>query len=251
MNTRIIPRLDVKGTNLIKGVHLEGLRVIGPVHEYAKKYYAQGADELLYLDIVASLFGRNSLVKIVEEATRDVFVPITVGGGVRSLNDVSELLSAGADKVAINTAAVRNPNLIKDISRKFGSQSIVSSIEAKHVSDGCWEVYTDSGRETTGLNALDWAMHMQDAGAGEVLLTSIDKEGTGDGFENELILQMSERLEIPLIVSGGYGCKPHLVDAVNNGASAIAIAGHLHYERCKVSDIRNDAKNLGIKVRDV
>ena len=251
MNTRVISRLDVKGTNLIKGVHLEGLRVLGPVNEFAKKYYQQGADELLYLDIVASLYGRNSFSEILTAATQDIFIPITVGGGIRSVNDVSTLLRSGADKIAINTAAVKNPLLIRDVSRQFGSQCMVLSIEAKKIGSSSWEVYTDSGREPTGLCVIDWAMRAQEAGAGEILLTSIDKEGTGMGFENELISELSSGLEIPLIVSGGYGKISDLADAVNRGASAVAVAGDLHYKKTTVAKLKSAAADLGIKTRQI
>ena len=165
MNTRIISRLDVKGTNLIKGVHLEGLRVIGPVNEYAIKYYEQGADELVYMDIVASLYGRNSLTEIVSNAAQDIIIPLTVGGGIRTVDDVNDLLRAGADKVAINTAGVRDPELISKVAKKFGSQCMVLSIEAKKISSDYWEVYTDCGREPTGLNVLEWATQAEKNGA--------------------------------------------------------------------------------------
>ena len=176
--TRLIARLDVKGENLIKGVHLEGLRVIGPPEQYAKAYYEQGADEIIYMDIVASLYGRSNLVHIVRRTAHNVFVPITVGGGVRSVADAESLLRAGADKVAINSAVVRNPALISDVARRFGSQCMVLSIEAKRQNEGGWEVYTDCGRERTGLDAVAWAVRGVSLGAGEILVTSIDKEGT-------------------------------------------------------------------------
>ena len=179
---RLIARLDIKGPNLIKGVHLEGLRVLGDPQEYASKYYAQGADELIYIDIVASLYGRSKLPEIVSRTVENIFIPLTVGGGIRNIDDVKELLRAGADKVAINTAAVQRPELISEISRRFGSQCMVLSIEAKKQSDGLWEVYTDSGREKTGIDVVDWAEEGVSKGAGEILLTSIDAEGLGEGF---------------------------------------------------------------------
>ncbi|HAU1940509.1 TPA: imidazole glycerol phosphate synthase subunit HisF, partial [Legionella pneumophila] len=190
-NVRLIARLDIKGPNLIKGVHLEGLRVVGNPNEYAMAYYAQGADELIYMDTVASLYGRNNLSEIVKTTAENVFIPITVGGGIRSVDDAKQLLRCGADKVAINTAATKNPTLISDIARRFGSQCVVLSIEAKRTVDGRWEVMTDNGREHTGMDVVDWARNGEEFGAGEILLTSIDQEGTRKGFDLELVKQVS------------------------------------------------------------
>ena len=251
MNTRIIARLDVKGTNLIKGVHLEGLRVIGPVHEFAQKYYEQGADELVYMDIVASLYGRNSLTDIVSQAAKDIFIPLTVGGGIRSVDDVIELLRAGADKIAINTAVVHSPELISQVSRRFGSQCMVLSIEAKKITENRWEVYTDCGRERSGLDVVEWAIRAQDLGAGEIMLTSIDQEGTRNGYDCELIQAVSSKVEIPVIASGGYGNITDFEKAAKSGASAVAIAGQLHYEKYSVGNIRDGAEFMGMKVRKV
>ena len=251
MNTRIIARLDVKGTNLIKGVHLEGLRVIGPVHEFAQKYYEQGADELVYMDIVASLYGRNSLTDIVSQAARDIFIPLTVGGGIRSVEDVRELLRAGADKIAINTAAVQSPELISQVSRQFGSQCMVLSIEAKKITENRWEVYTDCGRERSGLDIIEWAMCAEDLGAGEIILTSIDQEGTENGYDCEWIQAVSSKVEIPVIASGGYGHITDFQKAVKSGALAVAIAGQLHYKKSSLESIRNGAESMGMKVRQL
>ena len=180
---RIIPRLDIKGPNLIKSIQFEGLRVIGDPNSFAKKYYHEGADELLYMDSVASLYGRNSLKDLVSKAAKDVFIPITVGGGIRSIETATDILRNGADKVAVNTAAVKNPKLINELVKKFGSQSIVISIEAKHTSDNKWEVFIENGRERTGLDVVKWVKQCESLGAGEILLTSIDKEGTGKVFD--------------------------------------------------------------------
>lgn len=249
---RLIPRLDVKGPNLIKGIHLEGLRVIGDPHEHAVRYYEQGADELLFMDIVASLYGRNNLSHIIERAVKSVFVPITVGGGIRSSEDVMHMLRSGADKVAINTAAVANPALISDMAGRFGSQCIVLSIEAKRVSPGKWEVYTDNGREKTGLDVVAWAQQAVSLGAGEVLVTSVDHEGTKAGFEVELIRAVSTAVGVPVIASGGMGVPEHLVDAVTEGrADALAMADILHYKRATLKDLRDVAKANGIEVRSV
>jgi cyclase len=249
-STRLIARLDIKGENLIKGVHLEGLRIIGDPQEFARRYYEQGADELIYLDIVASLYGRSKLVDIVSRTAHDIFVPLTVGGGVRSVDDVSELLRAGADKVAINTAAVKRPELIREVANRFGSQCMVLSIEAKQSGPCNWNVYTDGGREKTGLDAVDWARKAATLGAGEILITSIDREGTRKGFDVELTRAISDAVEIPVIASGGYGKYSHIVNVVQSGgADAVAVADALHYDRTTLINIRTEAQTAGIKMR--
>lgn len=249
-NVRLIARLDIKGPNLIKGVHLEGLRVIGDPQEYARRYYEQGADELVYIDIVASLYGRSKLTEIVRRAAHDVFVPMTVGGGIRSIEDVGDLLRAGADKVAINTAAVRRPELIDEVSRRFGSQAMVLSIEAKEQAPGRWEVFTDCGRERSGVDAVDWARRGVDLGAGEILVTSIDREGTRKGFDLALVKAISSAVEVPVIASGGFGEMAHLGEAVSAGADAVAIADALHYKRTTFPELRREAAERGIPVRN-
>lgn len=248
---RLIARLDVKAPNLIKGVHLEGLRKIGDPNEYAKRYYEAGADEIIYMDIVASLYERNSLLDIVERTTRDVFVPITVGGGIRSLQDAREALRAGADKVAVNTAAVRRPDLISEISRHFGAQCMVLSIEAKQRPGGDgWWAFTDNGREHTGLDVVDWARRGVELGAGEILLTSVDREGTRKGFDIELTRAVSAVVRVPVIASGGFGDPGDLISVVRDGqADAVAIADALHYGRHSLGDIRTTAVAAGIAVR--
>lgn len=248
---RLIARLDIKGENLIKGVHLEGLRVIGNPQEYARRYYEQGADEIIYMDIVASLYGRSKLVDIVRRTAHDVFVPLTVGGGIRSVDDVRDLLRAGADKVAINTAAVHRPELITEVSRRFGSQCMVLSIEAKQQSPDRWEVYTDCGREKSGLDAIEWAKRGVELGAGEILLTSIDQEGTRKGFDLELLKAIEAISPVPIILSGGYGEPQHLRDAIAYGADAVAFADALHYERTPLGTLRNLAADMGARVRKV
>jgi cyclase len=247
---RIIARLDIKGPNLIKGIHLEGLRVIGPPNEHAFKYYKQGADELIYMDCVASLYGRNSLGDIIQNATKDVFVPITVGGGIRSVEDATNLLRYGADKVAVNTAAVANPQLISDISQRFGSQCMVLSIEAKQISPNKWEVFTDNGRECSGLDVIDWIKKGIDLGAGEILLTSVDREGTRKGFDIPLIQAVTQEVSVPVIASGGMGKPEDMIDAVLEGkADAVAMADILHYDRATIDDIRSVATSADIEVR--
>ena len=250
--TRLIPRLDIKGPNLIKGVHLEGLRVIGDPQEHARRYYEDGADELLYVDVVASLYGRNSLHEIVRSTARDVFVPLTVAGGIRSVDDVREILRSGADKIAINTAATKRPELIRDVARKFGSQCMVLSIEAKRIGPGRWEVYTDNGREKTGLDVVAWARQGVALGAGEILLTSIDREGTREGYDLELLAAVSRVVRVPLIASGGMGSPADAARAVLEGeADAVAMADVLHYKRHSLAEIRAAAREAGLHVRSV
>ena len=248
---RLVARLDVKGENLIKGVHLEGLRVIGAPDEFAKRYYEQGADELIYMDIVASLYGRSNLIDIMKRTANDVFVPMTVGGGVRNVEDVGNLLRAGADKIAINTAAVRRPELITEVARKFGSQCMVLSIEAKRHGKGKWEIYTDCGREKSGLDALQWAIKAVSLGAGEIMITSIDQEGTRKGFDNELVKNISELVDVPIIASGGYGYPDHLEQVVESGADAIAFADALHFNRTTIQELRKMAIAMNYAVRVV
>lgn len=249
-NLRLIARLDIKGPNLIKGVHLEGLRVMGDPQQFAREYYEQGADELIYMDIVASLYGRNSLTDIVRRAAHDIFVPLTVGGGVRSVEDVNALLRVGADKVAINTAAIARPELITEVARRYGSQCMVLSVEAKRVAPGRWEAYTDNGREKTALDVVDWVRKAERLGAGEILLTSVDQEGTRKGFDVALVHAVASVVSIPVIASGGMGSPEHLVEVVNaGGADAVAMADCLHYRRIRLPEIRAAALEAGLRVR--
>jgi cyclase len=239
-NIRIIPRLDIKNKNLIKGINLEGLRVMGDPNKFAIDYYNQGADEILFMDCVASLYGRNSLNDIIKNVVKNIFIPITVGGGIRSVNDVSLILNSGADKVAINSAAVNNPELIKKIANKFGSQCLVLSIEAKKINNNKWEVYINNGREKTGIDVFDWIQIGCSYGAGEILLTSIDNEGTRKGLDLELIKAAAKLCKIPLIVSGGVGKEEHILDVIKVAdIDAIAIADILHYKRSTIKNIKN------------
>ena len=247
---RLIARLDIKGPNLIKGIHLEGLRVIGSPSEHALRYYEQGADELIYMDVVASLYGRNSLSNIVESAAKDVFVPMTVGGGIRSVDDATHLLRCGADKVAINTAAVANPALITEIARRFGSQCMVLSVEAKQIGPGRWEAYTDNGRERTGLDVVTWTKKGVALGAGEILLTSVDREGTRRGVDIALVQAVTSEVSVPVIASGGMGKTDDIIDVVRQGeADAVAMADILHYRRATIDEIRSVAQSADIDVR--
>jgi len=250
LNIRLIARLDIKGPNLIKGIHLEGLRVVGDPQEYARRYYEAGADELVYMDIVASLYGRNNLTEIVKRAAQDIFIPMTVGGGVRSVDDAKQLLRAGADKIAVNTAAIARPELITEISRRFGSQCMVLSIEAKQVGENKWEAYTDNGRERTGVDVVEWAIKGCGLGAGEILLTSVDREGTRKGFDVALVRAVATAVPIPVIASGGMGTTEHLVEVIKIGeADAVAMADVLHYNRISMSQIREAAIAAHIPVR--
>lgn len=249
-NVRLIPRLDIKGPNLIKGIHLEGLRVVGDPQQFARRYYEEGADELLYMDIVASLYGRNNLTEIVRRTASEVFVPMTVGGGIRSVDDAKELLRAGADKVAINTAAVARPELIREVSRRFGSQCMVLSIEAKSVAPGKWEVFTDNGRERTGLDVVSWASRAVELGAGEILVTSVDREGTRKGFDLDLVRAVSTSVPVPVIASGGMGIPEHLIQVLEKGcADAVAMADVLHYRRMFLPELKRAAHAAGFQVR--
>ena len=235
---RLIARLDVKNESVIKGIHLEGLRKVGDPNSLALNYYEQGIDEIVFMDAVASLYDRNNLFHIIESACRNVFVPIAVGGGIRSLDDVGKALGAGADKVVINTGAVLNIKLIEQVALKYGSQCLVGSIEAKR-RDTRWEAYTDNGREPTNLDVVEWARTLQSAGCGEILLTSVDKEGTSRGFDVDLVQQVNEAVTRPIIVSGGYGEPQHLRELLaSTQPSAVAFAATLHYERDRVDGLR-------------
>ena len=249
-NIRLIPRLDIKGPNVIKGVRLEGLRVVGDPQEFATFYYEQGADELIYMDVVASLYGRNHLTDIVRRTAKNIFIPMTVGGGIRSKEDAKILLREGADKVALNTAAINRPELIREISRAFGSQCVVLSVAAKKVGGGRWEALTDNGREHTGRDVIEWVCQGVELGAGEILATSVDQEGTRKGFDVELIKAISNAVSVPVIASGGMGTLDHLIDVVKKGqADAVAMADVLHYKRMNFADIRQAALKAAIHVR--
>ena len=246
MSVRIIPRLDIKGPNLVKGIHLEGLRVLGKPERFARYYYEHGADELVYLDIVASLYGRNSLVEIVRRTSQEVFIPLTVGGGLRTLEDITTVLRAGADKVSLNTAAIKRPEFIREAARRFGSSTIVASIEAVRKSDGRYEAYTENGREATGVDAMQWAVQVAQLGAGEILLTSIDREGTGKGFDLELTRMIAEAVPIPVIACGGAGTVAHVSEVIERGqADAVCVASLLHYHLVRQADPAHGAFGEG------
>lgn len=230
MNIRIIPRLDIKGPNLVKGIHFEGLRVLGKPEHFARYYYENGADELIYMDAVASLYGRNSLLDIVEKTAREIFIPLTVGGGLRSIDDIRAVLRAGADKVSLNTAAITCPALVHEASRTFGSSTIVVSIEAIRKPDGTYEAYVNYGRDRTDIDVFEWAVRAVELGAGELMVTSINKEGTGDGFDLELTRRIAESVSVPVIAGGGAGKVNDVSDVIIRGkAEAVALASVLHY----------------------
>ncbi len=238
-NIRIIPRLDIKGPKVIKGVHLECLRVVGDPGVLAKKYYDDGADELFYMDIVASLYGRKNLVDIVKMASENIFIPLTVGGGVSSLDDINNLLRAGADKVAINSHLMKNPDFANTAAKVFGSQCIVGSIEAKKMHSGEWLAFYNNGREYTGKDAVGWARELEDRGVGELLVTSIDQEGTKKGYDISLTAQISTKVRIPVIASGGAGSLQDIDAVVRRGhADAVAIATVLHFDELSIAQVK-------------
>lgn len=247
---RIISRLDIKSPNVVKGIQLEGLRVIGPPGELARRYYEQGIDEIVFMDIVASLYGRNNILSVVEEAARDIFVPMTVGGGIRSLDDIKAILRSGADKVAINTAAHARPEFLSEAANVFGSQCIVLSVEAKKQPNGSWESYTDNGRERTGRNVLDWVVQGESLGIGEIFLTSVDRDGTRKGLDLELISEVRRRVKVPVIACGGAGTQQHVIDAFSaTNADAVACGALFHYKLSDVPGLKAALKATGIEVR--
>jgi len=247
---RLIARLDVKAPNLVKGIHLEGLRVMGDPQAFARRYYEEGADEILYIDIVASLYGRNNILDVVRRTAEDVFVPLTVGGGLRSVDDVRDTLRSGADKIAINTAAVARPALIREVAEAFGSQCVVLSIQTKKVGPDRWEAYTDNGREKTGLDALEWARRGEELGAGELLVTSVDREGTRKGLELDFLRRVTAAVAIPVIAGGGVGGPAHVRDAiVEAGCDAVAVASVLHDGVHAVGAIKSALAASGVLVR--
>ncbi len=246
---RIIPCLDVTNGRVVKGVNFVGLRDAGNPVEISRRYDEQGADELTFLDITASSDDRDLILHIIEEVAAQVFIPLTVGGGVRKVEDVRRLLNAGADKVSINTAAVQNPQLVADATNRYGSQCIVVAIDAKQASSG-WEVFTHGGRKSTGLDAVEWARKMQSLGAGELLLTSMDRDGTRNGFDLALTRAISDVVDIPVIASGGVGSLEHLAQGIREGrADAVLAASIFHYGEYTVRQAKEYMARHGIEVR--
>ena len=250
LSKRIIPCLDVKDGRVVKGVKFLNLRDAGDPVEIAKRYSDEGADEITFLDITASHEKRRIMIDVVKRTASEVFVPLTVGGGVRTLEDVRNLLLAGADKVAINTAAVKDPEIVKKASNKFGSQCIVVAIDAKNVSDSTWEVYTHGGRNPTGINAVEWAKKVEMFGAGEILLTSMDMDGTKSGYDLKLTEAVSRTVGIPVIASGGAGNLKHLYDGITLGeADAVLVASIFHYGEYSISEAKEFLMQNGIEIR--
>ncbi len=247
---RIIPCLDVTAGRVVKGVSFVELRDAGDPVEIAKRYDDQGADELTFLDITASSDDRGIIFRIIEQVASQVFIPLTVGGGVREVQDVRNLLNAGADKVSINTSAVVNPQLVKDASGRYGSQCIVVAIDAKQIAPNKWEVFTHGGRKATGLDVIEWASKMQQFGAGEILLTSMDRDGQKNGFDLALTKMVTEALEIPVIASGGVGNLQHLADGVKQGgADAVLAASIFHFGEYTVQQAKQFMAQQGVEVR--
>ncbi len=250
LKVRIIPCLDVKDGRVVKGVNFVDLRDAGDPVEQARVYDREGADELCFLDITASHEDRETIYEVVERTADECFMPLTVGGGVRSLDDVRRLLLAGADKVSINTAVVRDPDLVAAAARKFGRQCIVVSIDAKQSQPGHWQVFTHGGRRPTGLDAVDWAVRMTESGAGELLLTSMDRDGTGRGFDLGLTRAVADRVPVPVIASGGVGTLDHLVEGVRDGhANAVLAASIFHFGTHSIAEAKAHMAAAGIAVR--
>jgi len=246
---RIIARCDIKGKNLIKGIRYEGVRVIGDPGEFARNYYTDGADEIVYIDAVASLYERSSLAPLVETSVKDIFVPISVGGGIVDLESARKILKSGAEKVIVNTAAIGNPNLINILSQEFGRQAVVVSIQAKN-RNSYWEALTHCGRSKTGLNVNDWMESVQNLGAGEIILTSVDCDGTMNGMDFELIRSISGIVDLPVIASGGFTNDDPIEDLINEGMiSGIAIGASLHRKYVQIPNLKQRLRENGINVR--
>ena len=248
LKNRIIPCLDVKNGRVVKGINFVDLKDAGDPVEQAKIYSDGGADEICFLDITASNENRDTIYDVVKETSKKCFVPLTVGGGVRSVDDINKLLNCGADKVSINTAAVQNPSVVEESSKKFGSQCIVVAIDAKKNGD-TWEIFTHGGRKETGINAIEFALKMEKNGAGELLVTSMDKDGTQSGYDIELMKTISESVNIPVIASGGVGTLDHLVDGIKSGASAVLAASIFHYGTYSVNEAKQYLASKDIPVR--
>jgi cyclase len=246
MNHRIIARLDIKGPNLVKGIRLEGLRALGPAERFARHHYEAGADELIYADVVASLYGRNSLADLISRTASQIHIPLTVAGGLRTVEDIRAVLRAGADKVSLNTAAIARPEIIGEAARIFGSSTVVVTIEVIRQPDGRYLAYTDNGREHTGVEAVGWARRVEALGAGEIVLTSVDRDGTGLGFDLDIVGQVARAVGIPVIAHGGAGQVMHLRAALEQaGASAVALASMIHYDAINKPGVRQPEIAVG------
>ncbi len=247
---RIIPCLDVDNGRVVKGVNFVGLRDAGDPIEVAKRYNAEGADEITFLDIGASHEGRDTIVDVVKKVAKEVFIPLTVGGGIRKLDDIYKLLDAGCDKVSINSAAIKNPEFISEASKRFGSQCIVVAIDAKRVAEDSWHIFTHGGRNDTGLDAIEWAREAYERGAGELLVTSMDADGTKAGFDNELNRRIGEAAHIPIIASGGAGTMKHIEESFTIGHADAALAASIfHFREIDIMDLKRYLKSRDIPVR--
>jgi len=249
LGIRIIPCLDVNKGRVVKGTNFINLRDAGDPVEIAERYNSEGADELVFLDITATHEGRDTTVDLVRRTAEKVFIPLTVGGGIRTLEDIRNLLNAGADKVSLNSSAVQNPQIIKEASDKFGMQCIVVAIDAKKTGNDRWNVFVNGGRIDTGLDAVEWAKKVASLGAGEILLTSMDKDGTKDGYDNELLKVISAAVRIPVIASGGAGKLEHFEQACRYGASAVLAASLFHYKELTIKQVKDYLKSKNIQVR--
>jgi len=248
-NIRVIPLLHVKGPNVVKPVHTEALRIVGNPKTLASRYYQEGADELIYLDIVASLYRRNLDLDLLRSVTENIFIPVTVGGGIRTIHDINNALRSGADKVAINTYAVRHPEFIEAAAKEFGSQCIVLFIEAKRQPTGWYEAYTDGGREHSGKEVVSWARQAIELGVGEILISSIDQDGTRRGYDVELIERISAISPIPVIAHGGAGVPESFVAALHAGADALAVSSVFHYQETTIASAKQYLRSQSINVR--
>ncbi len=247
---RIIARLDIKGKNVIRGINLEGLRVVGEPAMMGRKYYQEKIDEIIFLDIVASLYGRNSMFPLIEASAEDIFIPITVGGGLRTIDDVHTALAAGADKITLNSAAVKTPHLVEEIALNCGRQCVVAAIEAKQVEPNKWTAMIENGRESTGLNVVEWVKRLCDLGVGEILLTSIDQDGMRQGFDLPLVDAVSQASQVPVVASGGAAKPSDIVEVFRKtGCDAVALGTCLHFGLTSISEIKNTLKEEGFDVR--
>ena len=252
LNVRIIPRLDIKGSNVVKPVHTEALRIMGNPVELAQRYYNEGADEIIYMDIVASLYGRNLDFDLLRSVANVIFIPLTVGGGIRSIHDINNALRAGADKIAINTYATKNPKFISEAAKVFGSQCIVLSVEAKKIADGKWENYTDGGREPSGLDAIEWIKKGIKLGAGEVMITSIDRDGTRRGYDYELIKKITDSSPVPVIIYGGAGKMESFKETYYQcQPDAMAAGSVFHYHNFNIKNLKKylDKNNIDVRLQ--
>lgn len=246
---RIISRLDIKSPNLVKGVRLEGLRIIGDPALKAEKYYLEGVDEIFYQDIVASLYQRNSIHDLIQKTAKNIFVPLTVGGGIRSLDDIYHALRSGADKVSINTIAIESPKFIAEAAKAYGSQCIVVAVESILQPDGVWRAFTNNGREKTGLNVVEWVKKAVDYGAGEIVLTSVDREGTAKGFDLRLIEKVAGTIKVPLIIHGGAGKIEDLIEVAQMNIQGVMLAHVLHYNKLSIIEIKSALRKKGLNIR--